>query len=302
VNYNYQDENVGVWLGKIDMSSGNTLDLAVTAPICGPITIAHTSAYLNPIADLTLTSTCSIISSVSTGHISAGGNTIFLNGDLSLADITNQIYLMSSLTIDGRGHTLTTIATSGLLTIRSGVTLTLKNMTIKLSDYAIGFWDATSKLVLDNVVVDLQSTTCNTSTLGSIDIKNFVLFRGYGKTLRLRNASGLNILANSCLAFDIGTTLQYYVADKTKFTMADSTSWLYLNGATLKADTSAGATAGLTLTKGTLIMDNKCTLNNGTNTTQGNGIRFGDGVDDVNVDVLAGAQVEVNGYVDWNPA
>jgi len=118
-------------------------------------------------------------------------------------------------------------------------------------------------------------------------------------------AKGLCIYPHAVLSFDNKTTFTYdggSASLRNKIWMADPTALMYVNGSTLKTGVN-----GLSLAKGTLILDNKVTLNNGLNSTalQTKGITLGDGTyatNDMNVEILSGAQVEVLGYLHWNPA
>lgn len=282
--------------GFIELRGGFTISdsvrfkVGLTAPVGGIITFSGTGSELELLSDLHLTSTASIAVTGASCLISGQGNSIILSGDLSIP-ASKTLNIVSALTINGKGHTLT-LGTATILAIASGITLTLKNMTLKLPAGGITWSGATSKLVLDNVVVELQADF-STSAAGLIDIYNFVLFRGYLKTFTdsLATANGLKIYGNSCLGFDIGTIFVYGPVVRTYLVPTDATSWLYLNGATL----TATGTEGLKLLQGTLVLDNKVTLN--TNNVAANGIILAN--TDVNVEILSGAQVVLTGYLDW---
>jgi hypothetical protein len=239
--------------------------------------------------DLTLSTTK--IDANGSFMVDANGNTLFLEKDTTLPGQT--IQLRSDLVIDGQGNTVT-FNGSTIIDLGAHV-LTLKNMSIKGLTGSSQF-AGTGTLYLQNCVVNLPSTATWTYGNANLTITDDVVVQG-GGTFQFGSAVAMAIGALSTLYIDYDTTFDYNCATLDKLAMSDATSTLYINGGTLKAQ---GA-QGLQLTTGRLILEDKCTLDNGTNTDMNKGIQLGNGTTDVTVKVLAGARVQVNGSVWHNP-
>jgi len=235
-------------------------------------------------------------------RILGNNRTLFMEGDWNIAT-GKTLNISSPLVIDGQGHELQ-LTGVGKLFVDSSVSVTLQNMTLKLgSQNGIDCY-YNGDLTLNNVLIDLGDSGY-TFTSGRLHIQNDVMINGYNKTMGFvpNTASYMTIYPNSMLNFDLNTTFTYdggSVSPRNKLRMSNVTSWLDFNGSTLRTGLN-----GLSLTNGTLILDNKVTMNNGTNVDQAKAITLGDGLaatNDMNVEVLAGAQVEVLGYLHWSPA
>ena len=113
----------------------------------------------------------------------------------------------------------------------------------------------------------------------------------------------------STFYFDLGTTFSYVPSNssRTLITMDDVSSVLYLNGCTLIAPAD-NRYNGIRFSRGRLILDNHLKFENlngiTPNANISKAITFGDGAssqNNIDVKVLAGAFVEVEGYLDYDP-
>lgn len=139
---------------------------------------------------------------------------------------------------------------------------------------------------------------------GTITIKGNVRLEGFGQ--RIKVGCPITINANSSLYVEKGVSL----TNVASITMADQTSVLHLDGCSLytgNGTDGTSLTAGLSLTKGTLMLDNKVQILNknyggASNTSMSKGFLLGDGTasNDANVVVLAGAYVTVDGCMKYN--
>jgi hypothetical protein len=284
-------------IGFVNLAGGyhtGAVDTSITfsnvpVPVANDIYL-RSGAHLNFNGDLTLSTTS--IEASGSFMINGNDNTLFLEKDATLP--AQEIKLTSNLIIDGQGHTLTfnaaTIIQCGGLSI-----LTLKNMTIK------GLTGTTqiptpAHLHLQNCIIDIPTgTTWTYGGNNGVTITDDVIIKG-GGTFTLTGNGDITISALSTFFIDQDTTFNFDNAIRNTATMSAASSTIHINGGTLKATN----TQGLQLTTGTLILENKCNLNNGTNTTAENGIQFGDGSTDLTVKILSGANVQINGYVWYN--
>jgi|GEM_PF-6003851 len=236
------------------------------------------------------------------GIISSNGKTLFLGGDFSIA--TGKTLKAGNLIINGQGHKLSLLGSAKLL-VDSSVSVTLQNMILDIDDvYGLDCY-YNGDLTLNNVLINIGDSGY-TFTSGRLHIQNDVSINGDNQTMNFdpHDSGYMNIYPNSVLNIGLTTIFAYKATQNNKFRMTDATSWLYVNGATLEVDPGE-ALSGLTLIKGTLILDNKVTMNNDVNADANKAIKLGDGAsadNDMNVLVLSGAQVEVKGYLHWNPA
>jgi hypothetical protein len=140
--------------------------------------------------------------------------------------------------------------------------------------------------------------TGHLAILGMLDMKNSYTF-AY-KTNRQSS-----IESDGSLIFDTGFTFSYApsIANRDLISMADATSQLILNGCTL-----GSTSTGLQLSNGTLIIDHKNYLyNQDEDGTRGvaisEAIAFGDGANDLNIEVMPGGNVElVTGHLVYQNA
>ncbi len=194
----------------------------------------------------------------------------------------------------GNGYSLTLNNASGI-SIASGATLLMKDVVVKnVSGTKIGFAATTSALQLQDVVWWL---TANTSiATGYVTVLGHWWINGqYALSYNSSQTSTIN--SNAQIVMGYGSTFNYSPSNTAQnlLAFADNTSKLLLNSATLSA-----STVGLVLTKGNLILDGKSYItSNGTNTATGITIGDGTAADDLIIEVLPGANVQVAGYVGY---
>ena len=108
---------------------------------------------------------------------------------------------------------------------------------------------------------------------------------------------GSTINSLSTLLLDKGLTFSYAptAARRSLIYMTDKTSWLYVDGCTLHSTRT-----GLTLTRGTVLFDNKVTLS-GEGRYTSEAIQFGNGVasSDLDIRLLSGAMLDVYGRLEY---
>lgn len=191
------------------------------------------------------------------GGIYGYGNAVILNGNLILPT-TKVLHIMSDTIIDGQGHTLT-VGDYGQLVVDPNATLTLQNIVVKAGQkctFTPPFKCAalSSKLVLDNVIIESQSDV--PFSRGQLFINNDVIFTGTSSFIYMSPKTSF-IAAGSTLLFDKTTTFSYAPASNSKdlILLQNPTSRIILDGATLKCTDT-----GLRLINGMLLCDNKVSL------------------------------------------
>lgn len=298
-------KNIRFFKDGINISDTKTLTLNTPVPVMGNINL-NDSGTLTLEGDLHLASGAAFTASGDTVVINGDGHTIFLDGSLTLPSHTITIGSegLSSLVIDGQGNDVTfgiesKFAVTGASGFDGGV-LTLKNMTI----YGLtsGNFCGSGTVILQNVVIVLpgieDAWTVNQAGL-RIQIQDDVAIIGNGTFTCCGDATTLEINSGSSLYVGLGATLDW--KNRIGFIMSDSSSSLYLDGCTLKIN-SGLTNKGMLIQKGRVVFDNKVTINDSGDTAK-YGLKLGD-VDDytkvVAVEVLAGARVEVNGYMYHN--
>lgn len=301
-------------------------------PVYGPITFGTGTSTLKLYSDLRLGTTgwfsnnggtnnldgCPIV----TSGIGGAGNAILMGGDQSL---NFSIYVTTTLTIDGCGHTLdlTSLGNIPAFSMDNRATLTLKNMNIKVKGFSPFRCNTSTQsyLGLENVNIFLQDDTnifgqAGTSPYSNLmtRIQGFVGIYGPFQALDCgqrfdnpcSNKSKLTINSGSTLyigpgvIFDI-TRLSPAIPAANKIGMQDSSSVLWLDGSTLKHKN------GLTLKKGTVLIGDKTKIidldnSDATNTDITAGLIFGDGsiaANDVDVRILGGAYTILQGCMQY---
>ncbi|MBY0353274.1 hypothetical protein K2W90_02815 [Candidatus Babeliales bacterium] len=157
---------------------------------------------------------------------------------------------------------------------------------------------------------------------GSLTIRNAELFMSSNYTLSVGGilfqqevlVTGTNIFSyetgqtstidtKATLFFDTNSTFSYAPKrriNRDLIAMTDVTSRLFANGCTIKSTTT-----GMRLTKGTLVVDGKVTLQNSGATALSQGISFGNGTaaSDLTINILGGAKLELtSGVLVYNNA
>jgi len=238
----------------------------------------------------------------SSARFSLMDHAFILNNDLSLPDDVMLTFTTSGI-LDGQGHRFT-LGNNSRLKLDPHVTLTLRN--IILENVGNTNDDAQSSLCMENK--DCRLTLQNSIlylardysfTLGRLYIHDDVLISGTNQ-FSYTSTQACYVDKNSSFGFDIGTTFSYgpsalFSDAKDLIVMTDETSQFYLNGATLKSTTT-----GLCLTKGTLVIDHKCSLyneddDNGEAISVSQAITFGNGTasDDLSIEIMPGGNIEL---------
>jgi hypothetical protein len=269
-------------------ATGSVTFTNIVAPVANDIYLTS-GAVFNVGGDLTLSTT-----SIAAGggfSVNASGNTLFLAKDTTLPAQT--ITLASDLVIDGQGQTLT--FNGSTVFALGGRTLTLKNMVLKGLTGSSQF-SGNGTLILQNCIIDLAAgTTVTYGGTRNLTITDDVVIQG-GETFQFTSSGTLTINEFSTMSIDYDTIFDYAKASATGVVLSAATSTIHINGGTLKVD-SAVATAGLLLETGRLLLEGRCLLDNLSNSDYTKGIFLGDLTNDLDVRVLPGARVEVNGCV-----
>jgi hypothetical protein len=288
----------------------------------GQISAANARAFLALNNDLHLGSTASFDST----RMGFEGNNHIVYFSNDMAMVGNSFYcLVSSLSpiiFDGQGNTLTMIGVANGAAAFFGVdkntgsgafvsSLTLRNMTIKLNNnfqnYA--FLYITQLVLQDMTLIEMgtgDNLSPDASLLPNILIKGNVYVEGVqGCVLDFKGAA-ITIDKHSTLHIGKGVV----AVNIGGITMTDASSTLHLNGCDLYTGCTGLVpnTIGMTLTKGNVFFENKARIFNTDqvggviNTDMSQGFILGDGtaVNDVNVRVLGGAYVTVNGCMEYN--
>ncbi len=259
----YMDTNISV-SGPIDLGETGEMILLNNLYTDGPITLTS-GGYIKGKP------------SVSGGM----GKTIFLGGDLTLSATTysRELHITGDwsksgttgdLTIDGQGHVLN-IQDRAQIFVDQNVTLTLRNMVIRtgpksLYKPAIRLASPGSKLALDNVLFELG--TDFKFQQGQLFIHDEVTVTGTSAFI-YQSPVPSYITSGATWSFEPNTTFsvapatytdQPYTAGSATtnnfIVLADPSSALYLNGCTFSTTFT-----GLRLTQGTVLFDNRVSVN-----------------------------------------
>ena len=235
-------------------------------------------------------------------------NKIILNGDK--VALSRSMEIVNSLTIDGQGN-IFTINSGGCFCDSEGLAagLALINMDLIVNNVDSSIFQNNTSATLKNLRL-LSSGAGSAITLSdgfaNIVINGNVRLEGFGQ--RIKVGAGITINANSTLYVGPGVTLTNIAS----VTMADQTSVLHLDGCKLYTGNNvdnAALTSSLSLTKGTLLLDNKVQIYNKNygdlapaNKDMTKGFFLGDGIsssNNVEVRVLGGAYVIVDGCMQF---
>ncbi len=265
-NIHYIFDNSDTATGFVRLRQGFTLPehsqvtFKINSPVSSGIDL-QTTGTLTLDSDLIFDPNISLSSS---GFIKGNSNAIILNDDLTIPANKN-LEIIGDTIINGNGHNLILDNWAQIL-VDGGVTLTLKNMTIKnvvnsIANPPIKLIDQYSKLSLNEVTLALNNDFAFPN--GQLFIHNDVIFTGSSK-FSYRSVLPSYITPHACLFFDIDTTFEYYPSCTRDdlIVLYNETSSVFLNGCTLQTTHT-----GIKLTKGRLFFDNKITLSNATNTT-----------------------------------
>ena len=182
---------------------------------------------------------------------------------------------------------------NGKLKIEAEGQLILRNFElIGLSDNNLTCLNDNSSLILQNCRLTLTSDF--TFGTGSILFSQDVVISGTNKFI-YSSSMASTIDSHSILYVGPGVTFSYApsIASRSLIYMQDDTSCLYLDGCTLSSTPT-----GIRLTSGCLFMDNAVSLR-GQGSSISESICFGNGIEtnDLNVQVLSGAEVNIHGLL-----
>ena len=236
----------------------------------------------------------------SSGFLSPHGNAFILGGDLIMPDGVD-VHFTTSGIIDGQGHNLI-FGENSKLTLDNYITLTLRNIHLRnLKNYGDGSSSISVKRSWKAQVALQNSSLCLDSdftfSLGQLYIHGDVEISGTHKFI-YTSTHAARIEKFSSWNFDNNSTFSYAPASDNRnlIIMADETSVLFLNGATIESTTT-----GLQLTNGILIVDHKSYLENSA-TSISQAIAFGDGNSNHNlkIEILPGASLDLkSGIIDY---
>ena len=216
-----------------------------------------------------------------------------------------EISITEDTVIDGDGQTLE-LEPHARFTVDHNVTLTLRNMRIKSTrnsstDGIFELSGETSRIALHDVELTLGGDTYFQA--GHMFVHGDVIVTGTSSFVYTSTHTSF-ITDNATLGIGRGSTLFYYPGstDNHLINMQSDTASIYLDGATLQTTHT-----GMRLSAGRLYLNNSVTLDSDALSEAGEqsiytGIIFGDsslgnGSGDLDVKMLRGAYVEVNGVV-----
>ena len=135
-------------------------------------------------------------------------------------------------------------------------------------------------------------------TMGKFEVLGDFQMKG-ANTFAYKTTQSSRIWNDARMTWDSGFTFSYDppITCRTLIQMEDSSSEIFMNGATL-----ASTLTGIMLSKGKLILDDFNWLV-GVGNSLGNGIAFGDGSNDLNIEIMPSASITlVYGYLDYKNA
>ena len=284
-----------------DIAADKTITLDLALPVSGNINLGG-SGTLQMAGDLYLDSQAYLTIG---GIIKGEGNTLLLSSSFVIPE-NNRLIIGSNLVLDGQGNNLV-IGNNAQLIIDPALSVTLKNLNwanTTSNDFLI-MRGNTIDLTLDNVNT-LFDTTFN-MTQGALFIKNNVTI-ATPQIFAYSSTRALTVLPAAELHFDVGSTFSFSPnptgphtqEQRSLVRLTNQSSRLYCDHCTVELPDY-----GMQLTKGTILFDNKVTINGNTAAIdEQHSLEFGDGTsnNDAYVDILSGANIVVNGYMYHHPA
>lgn len=255
--------------------------------------------------DLTLGSQAHFTGSA---KIDGGGYTVRMSSNLEIPR-DKSLVIVGDTTLDGQGCTLV-VPSAHALVVGENAQLTLKNIQVHiLCPDALSMKSDSSSLVLENATITLKAHYA--IERGSVDVHNDVVVRGPYE-FQYRSNRPLTINACSMLYLDHDVIFRYEPSygNRSLINMVDASSILYCNGCSLKIVADDAHYSGLQLTRGTLYFENRVVIENknsdGTHVNQDplKSFEWGNGNpdNDLEVKLLAGARVEIEGHLFDNPS
>lgn len=227
-------------------------------------------------------------------------------------DLNMSLTFLESSVFDGKNQVLDISPQNAKICIKPHGSVLFKNITIKgLSGTGI---ETNNKIYLiDNTsTVSFENVTWIQSGDYIFNIGKFNIING---TFKLQVGSGAidneakfeysstvtsTIHANATMYLDRNMTFSYNCQWDDMFALENASSVLYLNLANIDVADTANY-AGLKLTKGTMVIDNRCEFRGGTSNTRA--IKIGNGIetDDLTLEVMAGGMLDIiTGYLKFN--
>ena len=190
------------------------------------------------------------------------------------------------------------ISANAKLIIDDNVTLTLKNINLFGQAYPqIEMRSNSSALTLQNTTLNFDQDF--TLSQGKLFIQDEVCFTGTNK-FSYASTSTAYIASHSTLYFDTNTTFSYSprltsrhsLSEKNLIHMTDRTSSIFFNECSLQLPDS-----GWQITNGTILFNNKIQISGQSNIEQS--FEFGNGIsiNDPDIQLLSGANIENHGYM-----
>ena len=242
----------------------------------------------------------------SSGNLNPIGHAYILGGDINLPENVDLKFTTSGI-IDGQGHSWT-FGHNSKIKFDEYITVTFRNIKLNnVRSHSDGNASITvlnpwrSKLVLENSEINMSDNFSFTS--GELFLHGDVKICGTTQ-FNYTSTSFARITNASQWYFDQGVTFSYgpsITDNRDLIHMEDATSALYLNGCTLKSTTT-----GLRLKTGKLIIDGKIIAyneddKNGAATSLSQAISFGDGITNLDVEIMSAANIEMmSGILDVN--
>ncbi len=276
--------------------NGKTLILNDPLRVSGNLSLGDGLGVLQLGGDLTLGSDSYLTSA---GKINGGGYTLKLTNSFVVPNSGHPLKFTGNAVVDGGGQVVS-FDPGAYLLVDSGMSVTLRNMILRLpvlsrsnNQETLTLAGNTSCLTLQNVTVSLEANYVFST--GHLFVDNDVIMSG-NHSFSYSSDKAMTIQQDSMLYFDTGSKFAYApsVANRDLVRMTDATSKLFLNGATLSSTST-----GLRLTKGTLVIDNKNEVR-ADGSTLSNAIAFGNGIDDLTINVMPGGSIDVKtGCLDY---
>ena len=287
--------NIRLIKNGFSIASGKTLTINTPLQVSGNMAFADATAALTLNGDLTLASDAQFTSAAT---INGNGKMLHLGGTFNPG---NDVTIVGGLIIDGNGNDVYFDSTNQLI-LDSATTVTLQNMNVHLTGNSPISITGTSHITLRNVNIKLENNV--TLASGYLHINEGVVVTGEGYMLTYSSTNPLIIHDNSLLHFGVGTEFTFNPGGSVPHTVGQRDLLRTENRTALLAFNSAVftvPTAGVNFVNGTIVFENNVTLNNkdasnNYNTNPAYAITIDS--TNSNIYVLAGARVEVNGYVD----
>lgn len=284
-------ENIRFIKNGFAIADDTTLTINTPLSLAGGMNFGE-NAILNLNGDLTLSSNAYFVNDT---HLIGQNRKLTLQNSVIF---NNALRLTGGLVIDGCGND---VFINNHVLLDNFASVTFRNMNMHVVEDAYFSAGEESHLTLQNVQVKLHDD-CS-FTQGYVHIVDDVIVRGKGHSLAYISPKPLIVHPGALLKFEVDTTFilgPSTPASRYIMRMIDPTSLLYFNGSTFEASID-----GAHITHGTVLFDNRVHVINkdgvGDNNTdpskaitfetQSNGAAY--------VHLLAGARVEVDGYVDF---